>query len=47
MSCLYLQEQLSRWDAEKSHPARDGPKHHDEDEKEELPKVCFFCLTFQ
>ncbi|XP_056886744.1 methyl-CpG-binding domain protein 1b isoform X6 [Takifugu flavidus] len=32
-------EHLSRWDAEKSHPVRDSPKHPDEDEKEEFPKI--------
>lgn len=47
MCCLSLQKQLIRREAEKSHPASDGPKQHDEEEKEELPKVRFCCLTFQ
>lgn len=43
---LLIQEQLSRWDAEKSHTGRDGEKHIDEDEEEEFPMVSLQLRLF-
>lgn len=44
---LLIQEQLSRWDAEKSHTGRDGEKHIDEEEEEEeFPMVSLQLRLF-
>lgn len=44
ISTLSIQDQLSRWDPEKSHTPRDGQKQFIEDEEEEFPTVSVVCL---
>lgn len=50
ISPLSIQNQLSRWDAERSHAGRDGQKHADEEEEEEdeeeLPMVSILVSLF-